>query len=75
MESDNGQMEEQTFKFLEDNSWRDEIYEFIDAIINNKKIESGSSSDALATMKLVYSIYYEDKDWRASYDIEKPELN
>ena len=71
-ESNNGQMESKTFKYLEDNSWRDEIYEFIDSIINNGKIESGSSSDALETMKLVYSIYFEDEDWRARYNIEKP---
>ena len=71
-ESNNGQMESKTFKYLEDNSWRDEIYEFIDAIINDAKIESGSSSDALETMKLVYSIYFEDEDWRARYNIEKP---
>jgi predicted dehydrogenase len=71
-ESDNGQMETTTIKFLQDNSWKEEIFEFADAIINNKKIESGSSSDALETMKLVFNIYYSDEDWRQKYDIEQP---
>jgi predicted dehydrogenase len=71
-ESDNGQMESTTIKFLQDNSWKEEIFEFADAIINNKKIESGSSSDALETMKLVFNIYYSDEDWRQKYDIKKP---
>ncbi|MCF8340957.1 MAG: Gfo/Idh/MocA family oxidoreductase [Chitinophagaceae bacterium] len=71
-ESDNGQMESTTIKFLQDNSWKEEIFEFADAIINNKKIESGSSSDALETMKLVFNIYYSDEDWRQKHDIKKP---
>lgn len=70
--SNNGQMESVTFKYLEDNSWKDEIYEFIDAINNNAKIKSGSSSDALETMKLVYNIYFEDEVWRTRFKIEKP---
>ena len=65
-------MEAMTFKALENKTWRDEHDVFVDAIINNTKIESGSSSDALETMKLVYSIYFEDEDWRAKYNIEKP---
>ena len=71
-ESDNGQMESTTLKFLQDNSWKDEIFEFADAIINDKKIESGSSLDALETMKLVFNIYYSDEVWRMKYNILKP---
>ena len=71
-DSENGQMESQTFKFLQDNSWKDEIFEFADAIINDKKIESGNSLDALETMKLVFQIYYSDEDWRTKYNITKP---
>jgi predicted dehydrogenase len=71
-ESDNGQMESTTIKFLNDNSWKDEIFEFADAIINDKKIESGNSLDALETMKLVFQIYYSDEDWRTKYNITKP---
>ena len=71
-ESDNGQMESSSIKFLQDNSWKEEIFEFADAIINNKKIDSGSSLDALETMKLVFNIYYSDEDWRTKYNILKP---
>jgi predicted dehydrogenase len=71
-ESDNGQMESRTIKFLNDNSWRDEIYEFADAVLSDKKIQSGTSQDALETMKLVYQIYYNDPQWRDKYDIKNP---
>jgi predicted dehydrogenase len=70
-ESDNGQMESKTIKFLQDNSWREEIFEFADAILNDKKIESGSSLDALETMKLVFDIYFSDEEWRTKYNIKK----
>jgi predicted dehydrogenase len=70
-ESENGQMESTTIKFLQDNSWKEEIFEFADAIINNKKIDSGSSYDALETMKLVFNIYYSDEYWRTKYEIKK----
>jgi len=70
-ESDNGQMESTTIKFLQDNSWKEEIFEFVDAIINNKKIDSGSSYDALETMKLVFNIYYSDENWRNKYEIKE----
>jgi predicted dehydrogenase len=71
-ESDNGQMESKTIKFLQDNSWRDEIFEFADAILNHSKIQSGNSADALETMKLVFNIYFSDEEWRAKYNIQKP---
>lgn len=65
----NGQMGKKVTKFLNDNSWKDEIDEFIDAIINDKPIVHGTSYDALQTMKLVYSIYYNDAEWRDKYNI------
>ncbi|MFD3275473.1 Gfo/Idh/MocA family protein [Aquirufa echingensis] len=70
--SDNGQMESKTIKFLQDNSWKDEIFEFADAILNDSKIQSGNSSDALETMKLVFEIYFSDEEWRVKYNIPKP---
>jgi predicted dehydrogenase len=73
-ESNNGQMESQTIKFLEDNSWKDEINEFADAILNNKPIISGTSDDALQTMKLVYSIYYNDYEWKEKFNITNPNI-
>jgi len=69
-ENKNGLMETKTIKFLEDNSWKDEIFEFASAIINDLPIESGTSNDALETMKLVFGIYYADDIWRNKYDIK-----
>lgn len=71
--SDNGQMESKTIKFLQDNSWKDEIFEFADAVINNAPIVSGTSKDALETMKLVFKIYYNDSNWRDQFNIKNPE--
>ena len=72
-ESDVGTTKETVVTFLEDNSWRDEIFEFANAIINDKTIDVGNSSDASSTMKLVYKIYWSDPEWRTSYKIENPD--
>ncbi|MBI2341612.1 MAG: Gfo/Idh/MocA family oxidoreductase, partial [Deltaproteobacteria bacterium] len=50
-EADVGTLSEETITYLEDNSWRDEIYEFADAITKGGEIKHGNSEDALATMK------------------------
>jgi predicted dehydrogenase len=71
--SDNGQMESKTIKFLQDNSWKDEIFEFAEAVINDTPIISGTSNDALETMKLVFKIYYNDSGWRNLFNIKNPE--
>ena len=72
-ESNTGQMESTTIKFLDDNSWKDEILEFAEAIQNDKPIESGNSYDALETMKLVYRIYFNDTEWRDRFRIDNPD--
>lgn len=72
-ESDTGTAKEEVITYLEDNSWRDEIFEFAEAIANNALIQSGSSIDAYLTMKLVYDIYYADVEWRKSYNIPQPD--
>ncbi|MBM3249747.1 MAG: Gfo/Idh/MocA family oxidoreductase [Candidatus Omnitrophica bacterium] len=72
-ESDTGAFDEDTKTYVEDNSWRDEINEFTDAIVNGTKIKSGTSTDALDTMRLVYKIYYADRDWREAYNIDCPD--
>lgn len=72
-EADAGTTREEVVTYLEDNSWRDEISEFADAIYNGGVIESGNSADALATMKLVYRIYWADPEWRRAYDIPCPD--
>ena len=62
--SEKGQLQSTQTKFLEDDSWRKEINHFVESILNDKKIEFGSSLDALETMKLVFGIYKADKEWQ-----------
>ncbi|HCU98773.1 MAG TPA: oxidoreductase [Chloroflexi bacterium] len=66
---DRGEPREVVKCYSEDNSWRDEINEFVDAILNDKKIMSGSSTDALKTMHLVFRIYCADDNWRNKYNL------
>ncbi|HEX9694882.1 MAG TPA: Gfo/Idh/MocA family oxidoreductase [Actinomycetota bacterium] len=61
---DRGDPKEQTTRYNEDNSWRDEIAEFADAVLNGGAIVNGSSEDALRTMQTVYNIYCADPAWR-----------
>ncbi len=63
-EDDRGDPREQTTSYNQDNSWRDEIAEFADAILSGTPITNGSSADALKTMQLVYRIYCADPLWR-----------
>jgi predicted dehydrogenase len=72
-DSDNGDPKEQVTRYNRDPSWQDEIDLFMKYIVNDEKVESGSSLDALNTMKLVYKIYYSDPSWRSSYNIENPD--
>ena len=64
---------EEVITYLEDNSWKDEIDEFAEAIVENKIITNGSVEDALETMRLVYKIYWADEKWRYEYNIQKPD--
>jgi len=68
-----GTDKEETVTYLEDNSWRDEIFEFADTIGGGKKLVHGNSADALHTMKLVYRIYYADPEWRQAFNIVNPD--
>ena len=72
-ESDVGTLQKEVITYLEDNSWRDEIYDFASVIVNGEKVKCGNSNDALETMKLVYRIYYADNAWRDSYRIPDPD--
>ena len=65
---------EEVITYLEDHSWRDEINEFADAVVNRNAIRWGTIEDALETMKLVCRIYWEDSEWRNAYGIEDPGL-
>ena len=72
--NDLGDPREITTRYNTDLSWQKEINEFSDCIVNNKKITSGSSKDALLTMKLVYKIYYADSAWRKTHNIKDPDF-
>lgn len=69
---DNGDPKEQITHYNRDPSWDEEVACFVDAIRTGKPVASGSSDDALRTMKLVYSIYHADPAWRAAHAITDP---
>ena len=71
--NDNGDPKEQITKYNNDPSWQEEIDLFADSILSDKPVISGTSLDALNTMKLVYKIYYADPIWRNSYKIQNPD--
>ena len=61
-----GKPKENTTWFENDDSWKLEVDEFINAILYGNKIENGTSTDAFETLKLVERIYensgfYNDK--------------
>jgi predicted dehydrogenase len=70
---DLGDPKEHTIRYNKDSSWDKEMELFAKYILQDEKVDSGSSHDALETMKLVYRIYYNDTKWRNSYNIENPD--
>ena len=46
-----------------------EVNEFSESILKDISIESGSSSDALKTMEMVYKIYCADNNWKEKYNL------
>jgi predicted dehydrogenase len=72
-DNDGGDPKEQVIRYNRDPSWDQEIAEFADAVLNDRPVRSGSSDDALRTMKLVYKIYYADPLWRDTHGIRDPE--
>jgi len=69
-EHDGGDPREVTTRYNEDNSWRDEILDFADAVIHRRPVIEGSSREALRTMALVYRIYGADRRWRERFNID-----
>ena len=63
---------ETTNSYLDDDSWKNEIDEFADIIINNKVVENGNSAEALKVMELVYKIYCADERWQKEFNIQHP---
>lgn len=72
-ENDNGDPKEQLTRYNRDPSWEEEINRFVECIHTDEPVQSGSSLDALNTMKLVYKIYYADPVWRKTYSITNPD--
>ncbi len=72
-ENDTGDPKEQITHYNRDPSWEEELNLFSKCIIDDTKIKSGSSLDALNTMKLVFKIYYADPIWREQYGIKNPD--
>lgn len=72
-DNDCGDPREQLTRYNHDYSWDEEIKLFVQYIIEDLKVVSGSSDDALQTMKLVYRIYYSDPQWRKTYAIPDPD--
>lgn len=67
---DAGDPKEQTTRYNQDNSWRNEIYEFANAILNGMPILHGTVEDAFRTMELVYKIYCADPEWRKKWQLK-----
>jgi len=67
-----GSFEKTSTSYLDDNSWRDEVNEFAELIVNNKKVVQGTSEDALKVMELVYRIYCADTNWQKAFKINHP---
>lgn len=71
-DKDSGDPREQITRYNRDPSWDDEVSAFANCVINDKPVTTGSSHEALETMRLVYRIYYADPAWRARYNIPDP---
>jgi predicted dehydrogenase len=71
-QNDTGDPREQVTRYNSDPSWEEELNIFAQCISKDIEVTSGSSLDALNTMKLVYKIYHADPLWRDTYDIKDP---
>lgn len=68
-----GSFAEITNSYLEDHSWKQEVDEFAEVILQDTPVLNGSSTDALKVMELVYRIYCADGQWKEKYDIREPQ--
>lgn len=69
----NGSFSEATTLYLDDHSWKDEIDEFAEVIVEQRPVVSGTSLDALHVMEMVYRIYSADPTWRMKFGIPATE--
>jgi predicted dehydrogenase len=72
-DNDEGDPKEQVTRYNKDPSWFDEMTVFADSILKDQPVPSGTSADALASMRLVFKIYYADRAWRDAYAITDPD--
>jgi predicted dehydrogenase len=72
-QNNNGAPREQRTLYNRDPSWEDEVRDFAAAVLEDRPLAHGSSTDALETMKLVYRIYHADPKWRETYAIPDPD--
>jgi predicted dehydrogenase len=72
-DKDMGDPYEEMIRYNEDNSWRDEVFDFGNAVCERRRIRQGSSQEALATMRTVYRVYYADQSWRGRWKISDPD--
>lgn len=68
-ENESGDPKEITTRYNEDNSWKDEISTFVEYILKDQSVTSGSSNEAFKTMELVYRIYCADEKWKNKYNL------
>lgn len=62
-DDDCGDPLEETTRYNTDNSWKMEIDEFADCVLNNQSVKFGTSLDALLSMKMINKIYNSDHKW------------
>ncbi len=72
--TDCGDPPEETIRYNFDASWKREIDSFVDIINSGNAKVSSSSQDALATMKLVFAIYYADAEWCTKFGSANPHV-
>jgi predicted dehydrogenase len=73
-DNDQGDPREQLTRYNRDSSWDTEVSAFAGYILDDSPVQSGTSEDALQTMRLVFKIYYADPIWRRTYDIPNPDI-
>lgn len=76
-DEDGGDPREITTRYNQDNSWAEELDDFVSCIGEGRPVENGSALDALKSMQLVFRIYCADPEWRDRYNLSAdvpPEL-
>jgi predicted dehydrogenase len=71
-EKDKGDPAEQITRYNSDPSWDEEIHILTESILNDTRIPTGTSFDALKAMQLIFRIYHADIAWREKFSIQDP---